>query len=207
MFDFPDQPPERKAFFASIELSPVAMVVTDPTAPDNPIRLANEAFRTLTGYSENEIIGRNCRFLTGPDTDPASSAEIATAIRERRPALVPMVNYRRDGTMFLNGVMIMPLFEEDGKLRWFLGSQVDLGAMDSGGLAARRARARQSIASLTSRQLQILTLIARGHLSKQIASELNISQKTVEIHRMHLLRRLGVRSSAEAIRLAIEAGL
>ena len=207
MLDISNQPSDRKAFFASIDLSPVAMIVTDPTLPDNPIRLANSAFRTLTGYPNAEILGRNCRFLAGPTTDPAASAELRTAIDEKRPTLVQIVNYRRDGTLFLNGVTVIPLFDENGNLRWFLGSQVDLGPPGNGGLAERKARAARMISSLTNRQREILALIAHGRTSKHIARDLQISPRTIEVHRAHILFNLGVRSSAEAIRLAIEAGL
>jgi len=207
MLDISNQPSDRKAFFASIDLSPVAMIVTDPTLPDNPIRLANSAFRTLTGYPNAEILGRNCRFLAGPTTDPAASAELRTAIDEKRPTLVQIVNYRRDGKLFLNGVTVIPLFDEDGNLRWFLGSQVDLGPPGNGGLTERKARAARMISSLTNRQREILALIAHGRTSKHIARDLQISPRTIEVHRAHILFSLGVRSSAEAIRLAIEAGL
>lgn len=207
MVDLRGQPFELKKLLQSIDLSPIAMLVTDPTLPDNPIRFANAAFCALTGYEKPEILGRNCRFLAGRATDPADSAKLRSAIQQERPALVEIVNHRRDGTPFRNGVMITPLFDIEGKLRWFLGSQVDLGHPRSGELAARKYHAQRSVSALSPRQRQVLALIARGLLSKQIAGDLKISQKTVEVHRSQLLRRLGVRSSAEAIRLAIEAGL
>jgi PAS domain S-box-containing protein len=202
-----DQPIERRRFLKMIELSPIAMLITDPTLPDNPIQLANAPFCALTGYPKSEIIGRNCRFLTGAATDPAASAEIRSAIEQERPTLVEIINYRKDGTKFRNGVMISPLFDPDGKLRWFLGSQVNLGEKESGSLGARKDEAALRISSLSARQRQILAKMAEGLLSKQIAWDLKISEKTVEMHRAHLLRRLGVSTSAEAIRLAVEAGL
>ena len=205
MSDFEGQPVERQRFFETIDLSPVPMIITDPTQPDNPIQIANPAFCDLTGYPRSEILGRNCRFLAGPSTDPAASAQLRDAIREERPALVEILNYRRDGTPFHNGVMISPLFDTNGKLRWFIGSQVDLGAQyDS--LAGRKGKAEGRISALTARQRQVLALLSQGLLNKQIAEALKISERTVEIHRSQLLRRLDVRTSAEAIRLAIEAG-
>lgn len=207
MMDLAEEPIERRRFFEMIELSPVAMLITDPTHPDNPIQLANAAFCALTGHRKSEILGRNCRFLTGRATDPAASAEIRSAIEQERPALVEIINYRRDGTPFRNGVMITPLFDANGKLRWFLGSQVDLGAKERSGLAARKSDAARRVSTLSVRQRQILAKMARGLLSKQIAWDLKISEKTVQMHRAHLLKRLGVGTSAEAIRLAVEAGL
>lgn len=190
----------------SIAMSPIATVVTNPRRPDNPIEVVNEAFCGLTGYSQGEILDRNCRFLAGDGTEPWVSEEIRTGIRERRPVLVEILNYRKDGSPFRNGVTIVPLFNADGQLEWFLGSQVDLGEGDSL-LATRRAKAASAVKGLSPRQRQILGLMSRGHLNKQIAWDLGIAEKTVKMHRALLLERLGVATSAEAIRLAVEAGL
>jgi PAS domain S-box-containing protein len=191
----------------SVAASPIAMVVTNPHKSDNPIEFANDAFCALTGYSKSEIIGRNCRFLAGEATEPTIQAEIRSAVADQRPVLVEMTNYRRDGSAFRNGVMIAPLFDADGKLEYFLGSQVDLGAADGTSLAARRARAASLIADLPERQRQVLEAMARGTLNKQIAFDLGIAEKTVKMHRMLMLERLGGITTAEAIRIAVEAGL
>ena len=189
----------------AIGLSPIAMVVSNPRHSDNPIEVANAAFLELTGYPEDEVVGRNCRFLAGEATDPAITEQIRASLRVPRPLLVDIVNYRRDGSAFRNGVMITPLFDEAGKLEWFLGSQVDLGEAPGRGLLDRRSRARTAVDALPLRQRQVLELMARGLLNKQIAWELKISEKTVKMHRALLIERLGVATSAEAIRLAVEA--
>ncbi len=190
-----------------VAASPLAAVVTNPRKPDNPIEAVNFAFCKLTGYSRDEIIGRNCRFLAGDETEPWATAELREAIAQRRPALIEILNYRRDGTPFRNGVMITPLFGPGGELAWFLGSQVDLGAASSGSLLNRRQRAEYLVASLSPRQRQVLELLAKGLLNKQIAGDLDLSEKTVKMHRALLFRRLGVGTTAEAIRIAVEAGL
>lgn len=195
---------------ASIEqlvaASPLAAVVTNPRQPDNPIEAVNSAFCKLTGYPQDEIIGRNCRFLAGEETEPWVTAELREAIANRRSALAEILNYRRDGTAFLNGVMITPLFGPDGELAWFLGSQVDLGSRASGSLVTRRQRAEHLVAELSPRQREVLELLAKGLLNKQIAFSLELSEKTVKMHRALLFRRLGVATTAEAIRMAVEAG-
>jgi PAS domain S-box-containing protein len=190
----------------SVGLSPVPTVVTNPRRDDNPIEVVNPAFCALTGYGEAEILGRNCRFLAGDGTEPWVTEEIRAGIRERRPVLVEILNYRKDGSAFRNGVTIIPLFGADVELEWFLGSQVDLGEGESL-LAARRARAAAKVKALSRRQAEILAAISRGQLNKQIAWELGIAEKTVKMHRALMLERLGVATSAEAIRLAVEAGL
>lgn len=190
----------------SIALSPIAAVISNPRRPDNPIEVANPAFCQLTGYAEPEIVGRNCRFLAGEGTEPWVTEEIRAGIRARRPVLVEILNYRKDGSAFRNGVMITPLFDDQGDLSWFLGSQVDLGEGESL-LATRRARAAAQVKALSRRQREILGHMSQGKLNKQIAWELGIAEKTVKMHRALMLERLGVATSAEAIRLAVEAGL
>jgi PAS domain S-box-containing protein len=191
----------------SIGSSPIAMVVTNPNRPDNPIEIANNAFCTLTGYSESEIVGRNCRFLAGEATEPVVTNQIRSALEKQRPVLVDILNYRRDGSAFRNGVMIAPLFDDEGRLSYFLGSQVDLGPDDAAALSVRRARALAQVQELPPRQRQVLEGMAKGLLNKQIAFDLGIAEKTVKMHRVLLLERLGGITTAEAIRIAVEAGL
>ncbi len=190
-----------------VSASALAAVVTNPRQPDNPIAAVNSAFCTLTGYDRDEIIGRNCRFLAGAETEPWATAELRSAVASRRPALVEIRNYRRDGTPFLNGVMITPLFDADGDLEWFLGSQVELPGGTAGSLISRRQRAERQVADLSRRQREVLELLAKGLLNKQIAGRLELSEKTVKMHRALLFNRLGVATTAEAIRTAVEAGL
>lgn len=195
------------ALLKTLGVSPIASVISNPRRSDNPLELANPAFCALTGYAEREIVGRNCRFLAGAATEPWLSKRISSAIRARRPVLVDILNYRRDGTAFRNGVMVTPLFDEEGQLEWFLGSQVDLGDDAPALYLTRRSEAAAKVVALPARQRQVLELIAQGRLNKQIAWDLKISEKTVKMHRSLLLERLGVATSAEAIRIAVEAGL
>ena len=202
-----DPSAEQDKIVESVLASPLAMVLSNPRRPDNPLEVANAEFCELTGYSEAEIIGRNCRFLAGHGSDASVTEMFRAGIRMRRPVLAEIVNYRRDGTSFRNGVMITPLYDDDAQLVWFLGSQVDLGQAPTPALADRRSSAEARVADLPRRQRQVLAAMARGLLNKQIAWELKISEKTVKMHRALLIERLGVRTTAEAIRIGIEAGL
>ena len=186
-----------------IASSKVAAVVSDPRQPDNPIVACNEAFMQLTGYPKEEILGRNCRFLRGDRTEPEQTAMLREAVAESRPVMVELINYKKDGTPFRNAVMIAPLFDEKGELAYFLGSQM---AIDDSG-ASRHERARALVDGLSRRQRQILEALAKGRLNKQIAYELDLTERTIKMHRAAMLRALGVRTVAEAIRIAIEAGL
>ena len=198
---------DQDALIESVCSSPLAMVLSNPRLPDNPLEVVNPVFCALTGYAESDIIGRNCRFLTGAATDPAATEQLRAAIRANQPVLVDILNYRSDGSAFRNGVMITPIFGADGELAWFLGSQVDLGPAHAEALAERRSSAADRVRSLPPRQREVLQAMARGLLNKQIAWELKISEKTVKMHRALLIERLGAATSAEAIRVAVEAGL
>lgn len=188
--------------------SAVAAVVSNPRLPDNPIVECNAAFEALTGYSRDEIIGRNCRFLAGPQTEPGLTAQIVEAVRERRPVLVEILNYKKNGTPFRNAVLVAPIFDANGELEYFLGSQMEVqsGDADPDGTKSRRARARERVDALSPRQRQVLIEMAAGKLSKQIAHGIGISERTVKMHRAAILSALGVNSSADAIRIAVEAG-
>lgn len=191
---------------AMIENSPIAAVISDPRQPDNPIIECNQAFEALTGYQRDEIIGRNCRFLSGVGTETTLSKEITTAVRERRPVLVEILNYKKDGTPFRNALLVAPIFDDSGELEYFLGSQIEVPDVSVQQTEDRRQNARQKVADLSPRQRQVITEMALGKLNKQIAYDLGISERTVKMHRAALMLALKVKSSADAIRVAIEAG-
>lgn len=189
-----------------IENSPIAAVISDPRQPDNPIIECNEAFEQLTGYHRREIVGRNCRFLSGPETEPALTEEIKTAVRERRPVLVEILNYKKDGTPFRNALLVAPIFDDAGDLQYFLGSQVEVTDQPGQQVDGRHSSARCKVKALPARQRQVLIEMAGGKLNKQIAFDLGITERTVKMHRAALLIALGVKTSADAIRIAVEAG-
>ncbi|MDE2406059.1 MAG: PAS domain-containing protein [Sphingomonadales bacterium] len=183
--------------------SAVAAVISNPRLPDNPIIECNDAFVALTGYAREEIIGRNCRFLTGPDTEPALVEVLRTGIREQRPVMVEILNYKRNGQRFRNAVLVAPIFDADGEIEYFLGSQMEIA---EAGADRRSASARARVEALSPRQREVLLAMARGKLNKQIAYDLGLAERTIKMHRSALFQALGVRTAAEAVRLAIEAG-
>ena len=190
-----------------IENSPVASVISDPSLKDNPIVASNDAFTNLTGYSRDEIVGRNCRFLSGPATEPWLTEEIRRGVKDRTPVLVEILNYKKDGTAFRNAVLVAPVFNEQDELVYFLGSQVEIDEDSAGISAQRRMRASQAIKGLSKRQREVLTLAAQGMLNKQIAYELGVKERTIKMHRAALMERLGAPTAADMIRMAVEAGL
>lgn len=192
---------------ASIRLSPIAAVISNPRLADNPIIAVNTPFCELTGYAVSEILGRNCKFLAGPATEPWLTDRIRDGVERHRPVLVEILNYKRDGRAFRNAVLVAPVFDSDGALTYFLGSQVELRDDDAGPNSNRHHRAVDLVKKLTPRQRQILQQIAAGHRTKQIAYRLSLSEKTVKMHRSALLSRLETSNVADVIRIAVEAGL
>ena len=186
--------------------SPIAAVMSDPRLPDNPIVECNAAFVALTGYQREEIIGHNCRFLTGPGTEPWLTETLRNGIRRRQPVMVEILNYKKDGTPFRNAVMVAPIFDTAGELEYFLGSQVEIAEDVARANDARREAAHARVAALSRRQREVLLHMAAGKLNKQIAYELGLSERTVKMHRAAVFTALGLKTSADAIRLAIEAG-
>ena len=102
------------------------ITLSDPDQEDNPIVYANEAFEMITGYSREEILGKNCRFLQGEDKDQKELEKIRAAIRDKQQVTVTLRNYRKNGELFYNNFSIRPLLDRDGRLLYFLGVQYDI---------------------------------------------------------------------------------
>lgn len=192
---------------ALIDNSPVASVISNPRLPDNPIVAVNEKFIELTGYDRDEIIGRNCRFLAGPGTEPWLTEEIRRGVRERTSVLVEILNYKKDGTPFRNAVLVAPIYNQEDELDYFLGSQVEIPDGAANISTARQTSAVEAVKNLSERQRQVLQYAAKGLLNKQIAYELGVTERTVKMHRALVMERLNVQTAADMIRLAVEAGL
>lgn len=104
------------------------IVIADATQPSYPLIFVNPAFEKLTGYTKEEILTKNCRYLQGEDRQQRQLKEIKEALHERRSCIVTLRNYRKDGTMFWNELSISPVFEQSGLLTHFIGIQKDVSA-------------------------------------------------------------------------------
>jgi PAS domain S-box-containing protein len=102
------------------------ITLSDPDQEDNPLVYANEAFELITGYSREDILGRNCRFLQGNDRDQKGIEQIRQAMRNNEPVTVTLRNYRKDGQLFYNRFSIRPLFDHRSRLIYYLGIQYDV---------------------------------------------------------------------------------
>ena len=136
-------------FFAAVKTTRMPMVVTDPHRPDNPIIFCNDAFSFLTGYSQDEILGYNCRFLQGPETDRTVIDEIRAAVTKREEIAVEVLNYRKNGSTFWNALFVSPVFGEDGELRYFFASQLDISRRREAEEALHEAQRMEAVGKLT----------------------------------------------------------
>lgn len=112
----------------AVESARNGIVITDPRLADNPIVYANSAFLELTGYSLDEILGRNCRFLQGADRDQSALDVVRGAIDSGKPCTAILRNYKKNGTLFYNELSISPVFDSDQTLINFIGVQNDITA-------------------------------------------------------------------------------
>jgi PAS domain S-box-containing protein len=102
------------------------VTLSDPDLPDNPIVYANKAFEEISGYTQDEIVGRNCRFLHREDCDPEALDTIRQALKRHEACTVTLLNYRKNGEPFHNRLSIKPLVDQEGNVIYYLGVQYDV---------------------------------------------------------------------------------
>lgn len=141
---------------AMLDGSRVSAIVTDPSQPNNPIIYANKTFETMTGYASAEVIGRNCRFLQGADTDPIGVKQLRNGINNQIPVTAILKNHKKDGTLFWNRISIKPVTVE-GQL-FFTGTQTDVSV-------EYRQRAQLSEMNMEIEQLMFPILRIRKNLA------------------------------------------
>jgi PAS domain S-box-containing protein len=159
-------PGRSDPFAAAVRATRMPMVITDAKSADNPIVFANEAFQSPTGYDRLEIVGRNCRFLQGPDTDQSQVTRVKNAISAGEAIDVDLLNYRKDGTTFWNALYLSPVRNDAGDIIYFFASQMDV---------TERVEAQQTIAQQKA--------IIEGEVQRRTA-DLNaaLEAKTVLLH-------------------------
>ena len=183
-------------FFAAVETTRMPMIVTDPHQPDNPIIFVNRAFERMTGYTRQELIGTNCRFLQGPETDRDTVDEVRAAIAEHREFATEILNYRKDGSSFWNALFVSPVFNRQGDLVYFFGSQLDVSRRRDAEESLHQAQKMESLGQLTgciAHDFNNLLQVISGHNEVMLAL---IDHPDIDVSR---LRRAG-----EAVRDASE---
>jgi len=130
----------------AVDAAPIGIVVSDLTQEDNPLVYVNDGFVEQTGYTRQEAIGRNCRFLQGEATDEETVAELRAAIDAAEPASVTIRNYRADGSPFWNHLEIAPVTDESGTVINYIGFQQDV----------TERKERQAVLKETQQQLELV---------------------------------------------------
>ncbi|WP_280535971.1 PAS domain-containing protein [Halopenitus sp. POP-27] len=123
-----DTESRRLLYDQAMDEAPVGITISDPSRPDNPLIHVNDGFRELTGYPQDEVLGQNCRFLQGEATREEPVARMRDAIDAEEPVTVELRNYRKDGSMFWNRVTLVPIRDDAGSVRNWLGYQQDVTA-------------------------------------------------------------------------------
>ena len=110
------------------------VTLSDPDLPDSPLVYVNRVFEEMSGYSQDEMIGRNCRFLQGDDHNQPALDTLREAIKQQQACTVTLRNYRKNGELFLNKLSIRPLVDSENRVIYYLGIQYDLSRQpESGG--------------------------------------------------------------------------
>lgn len=119
-----------KASLLSPEELEQSVVITDPSLPDNPMIFISDEFERQTGYTPDESLGRNCRFLQGPETDPSAIEAIRRALADKDELTIDILNYAKNGSKFWNRLRIRPLFSDSGEVLFFAGAQNPISEED-----------------------------------------------------------------------------
>lgn len=197
-----------EAFRAAVANTRMPMSITDLWLDDNPIIYCNDAFVELTGYEREEILGRNCRFLQGPETERKTVGVIRAHIAARKPLLTQLLNYRKDGTPFWNQLFISPVTGAGGGVRFMFGSQLDISEQmrlyealqDSHGeLEQRVAQRTEDLQRLVEQRDSLL-----AELRHRVKNNLQMITSLVSIQGQRL-RSSEARRAFEDVRARIEA--
>ena len=115
------------------------VTLSDPDLPDSPLVYVNRVFEEMSGYTQDEMIGRNCRFLQGEDREQPALQTLREAIRQHQACTVTLRNYRKNGELFLNKLSIRPLVDRENRVIYYLGIQYDLSRQPESGAAPELA--------------------------------------------------------------------
>ncbi|MFC6738175.1 PAS domain S-box protein [Methylobacterium tardum] len=151
--------------FSAVDKTGLPMILTDPNQDDDPIVFTNRAFLDLTDYGIDEVVGRNCRFLQGPATEPNHVDEIRAALRDNRDLTIEITNHRRDGTPFVNALFIGPVFDGEGRLRYRFGSQIDVTEAHRNRRRLAESEARQRAIFDSASEMAIVVTDAAGKVT------------------------------------------
>ena len=167
---------EMRMHHLAVEATTNGVVISDPTLEGNPIIYANPGFLKMSGYSEEEVVGNNCRFLQGPETDDLMVEKIGKSIRAGESCRVTLLNYRKDGTEFWNDLQITPISDEQDRIVNFVGVQSDVTSQRK--IRKQLEEAKQKVERVASKLI----------VSEKKAKQANVAKSEFLANMSHELR-------------------
>ena len=169
---------DQHVFQEAVHMTRMPMALADPNLPDCPLVYVNPAFTDLTGYAPEEALGRNCRFLQGPDTDPDDVARLRDALALNVTCEIEIYNYRKDGSGFWNALHISPVFDDGGRLIYYFASQIDVSAQkEASRRQAQRMESMGALASGVAHEFNNLMTVVVGNVERAASGPLDARQK------------------------------
>jgi len=183
---------ERHVFETAVHKTRMVMALSDPNLPDCPLVYVNPSFTELTGYSYEESVGRNCRFLQGAETDPATVRRIRDRLAARQSFDEEIYNYRKDGSGFWNALYVSPVLDDDGKLIYYFASQIDVTARrEAARRQAQRMESMGALASGVAHEFNNLMTVVLGSVERATARAADDSQRRQLAHADWAAKRAG----------------
>ena len=165
---------EHGVFESAVRKMRTAMAIVDPNLPDAPVVYINAAFTELTGYEPAAVLGRNLRFMQGPDTDPRAVARIRQALADHQPIVEELYNYRCDGSGFWNALYISSVLDAQGGLEYFFASQTDVSVnREALGQQLRRGDNMAALVTGVAHQFNNLMTVVLGSVEHAVARVLD----------------------------------